>query len=147
MLFEVCNEINNFFDYEREFGKFEILNHALDGVTISTGQYYRIIGSVFNDGVYKRGIDDLALEDEEFNGAVWKMAVPSAFLSLVDEIEDWSAKYLTADSAALSPFVSESFGGYSYSKAGNSTSGDTGASWADAFAKRLNAWRKPRCRY
>lgn len=148
MLFEVCNELNNFFDYERVYGKITISNGELEGISLEQGQYFRIVGSVLNDGIYKHPVDSAELLNETFDGAVWKMAVPRAFLDLVTEIEDWSAKYLAADSMANSPFTSESFGGYSYSKnAGTVADGGSGASWQNAFATRLNAWRKPRCRY
>ena len=41
---------------------------------------------------------------------------------------------------AESPYTSESFGDYSYTKA----TGESGAplTWRDVFASRLNAWRK-----
>ena len=62
-------------------------------------------------------------------------------LSLVDEISAWEAKYGGAESAAASPFTSESFGGYSYSKSSGSSNneaaggGDAG-SWQRAYASR-----------
>lgn len=144
MIDEVCRELNNFFDYERVIGDIHISDGNLVGISIAEGQYYRIVGSVFNDGIHIAGADQL--KDEFFNGAVWKMAVPPTFLKLVDEIEAWSEKNLTADSAAMSPFTSESFGGYSYTKAAGSE-GSSGVSWQDTFKTRLNVWRKPRCRY
>ena len=58
---------------------------------------------------------------------------------------EWSDKYLGVDSAAMSPFNSESFGGYSYSKSGGSSSSgnvDLSGTWQGAFADRLNNWRK-----
>jgi len=145
MLFEICKELNNFFDYERVYGKIAISNGEIVDVSLETGQYFRIVGSIFNDGVYKYPAD---LVDEEFDGAVWKMAVPPAFINLCEDIKAWSDKNLAADSAAMSPFQSESFGGYSYSKGSGSSDGSgAGASWQSAFASRLNSWRKPRCRY
>lgn len=148
MLFEVCNEIHNFFDYERVYGKITISNGELVDVSLEEGQYFRIVGSVLNDGVYQYPADSNQLLNETFDGAVWKMAVPRAFLELCEEIEGWKDKYLSVDSMANSPFTSESFGGYSYSKnAASVADGGSGASWQNAFATRLNAWRKPRCRY
>ena len=48
-----------------------------------------------------------------------------------------------ADSAAMSPYMSESFGGYSYSKgASNTASGGSVVTWQDAFKTRLAPWRK-----
>lgn len=103
-----------------------------------SGQYFRIIGSVFNDGVHQYGVAELA--DETFDGAVWALLVPPAFLALSDEIQSWRNQY---ENAANSPFQSESFAGYSYTK--SSTNGNSGGSvtgWQGVFASRLNKWRK-----
>lgn len=145
MLYEVMSELNNYFDVERLYGTFTISDGDLQGVDVQNQQYYRIIGSVFNDGVYRH---PTSLTDETFSGAVWLLAVPHDFIQLCDDIQAWSEKNLTADSQAMSPYTSESFGGYSYSKSGaNASAGGAGASWQNAFAARLNIWRKPRCRY
>lgn len=102
------------------------------------GQYFRIIGSTFNDGVYQYGTGGLT--DETFDGAVWALAVPAAFISLVEDVEAWRDKY---ESAANSPFQSESFAGYSYTKSSaNSNSGGSVTGWRGVFASRLNKWRK-----
>ena len=102
------------------------------------GQYFRIIGSTFNDGVYQYGTGGLT--DETFDGAVWALAVPAAFISLVEDVEAWRDKY---ESAANSPFQSESFAGYSYTKSSaNSNSGGSVTGWQGVFAARLNKWRK-----
>lgn len=145
MLTELCQELRNWFDKERHFGTFVIENGSIDlsEAGIQNGQYFRIVGSVFNDGVHQYPTNDLT--DETFDGAVWLMAVPNAVLDLASDIEAWQAKYGSADSAAMSPFTSESFGGYSYSKgSGSSGSGAGGVSWQSAFASRLNLWRKIR---
>lgn len=145
MLTELCKEINNWFEYAKFFGTFTIEDNVITGnYSLQDGQYFRIIGSVFNDGVYRFG-DELDLEDETFTGAIWAMAVPKEVIALADDIKDWSDKYLGVDSAAMSPFNSESFGGYSYSKSGGSSSSgnvDLSGTWQGAFADRLNHWRK-----
>ena len=85
------------------------------------------------------------LHDENFSGAVWAMAVPPTAIALSEEIEAWQAKYGSVDSAAMSPFNSESFGGYSYTKStgGSYSSGSGGnPSWQSVFADKLNRWRK-----
>ena len=94
---------------------YTVTNHQIGPVPfLKNGQYYRIVGSALNDGVYKHGTDDLQLQDEEFYGAVWAMRVPKEFIALVDDIQAWETKY----SAALaSPYTSESFDIYSKSKA------------------------------
>jgi hypothetical protein len=150
MLSELCRELKNWFDrgQPRLIGDFEIaegrITSNLFNSKIQNGQYFRIIGSVFNDGVHCFN-EQLSLKDETFHGALWLMAVPQEILDLSDEIDAWIAKYATIDSAAMSPFNSESFGGYSYSK--GSVSGSNGVTynpgaWQSVFANRLNRWRK-----
>lgn len=141
-LTELCQELRNWFDRGRYTGTFEISGGNITADFLQEGQYYRIIGSVFNDGVHVYGTSD-TLHDEIFDGAVWALAIPAPVINLATEIAAWREKYEAADSAAMSPFQSESFGGYSYSKGGsNSSNGNTAVSWKTAFASRLNAWRK-----
>ena len=165
MLTELCQELRNWFVKLRYFGTFTITDTVQAGsiavadkaiartaivgnngvmplTSLQEGQYYRIIGSIFNDGVY-RFPDDVGLTEETFEGAVWTLAIPKEVIALSEEIDAWRAKYESADSEAMSPFMSESFGGYSYSKgAGNSSSNSAAISWQQAFASRLNKWRK-----
>lgn len=146
MLFEICLYLKNWFDYEQPkyFGDFTIENGAITkDLGIQTNQYYRIVGSVFNDGVYQKGKEQLT--DETFNGAVWLMALPKDFLNLLKDIEDWQAKYGAVDSENMSPYQSESFGGYSYSKAsgGNAeASGSSVPTWQSVFGARLRRFKK-----
>ena len=90
-------------------------------------QYFRINGSDFNNDIHQYPASDLT--DEVFYGSIWPLKIPSALLALVTEIEEWQAEY-GSSSAALGPFQSESFGGYSYSKASSSGSSSTGSSSA-----------------
>ena len=109
------------------------------GITLpflANGQYFRICGSVFNDGLHQYPASDL--KAETFDGTVWALAVPQAVIDLATEIETWETKN---GDAAKSPFASESFGGYSYSKATDSVSGGA-VTWQSAFRSRLSAWRK-----
>lgn len=142
MLTELCQELRNWFDRERHSGTFTITGGNITADFLAEGQYYRIIGSVFNDGVHQYPVD--ILRDETFDGSVWALAIPEPVIKLADEIDAWREKYEFADSAALSPFTSESFGGYSYTKSGGSGStADTGGvSWQNVFKTRLNRWRK-----
>ena len=149
MLTEICYKINNFFalDEDKHIGHFTITNGQLmPSLPIQDGQYYRIIGSVFNDGVHLYGDQEEALHDEEFDGGVWLMRVPEDVIALAKDIEAWQAKYGTVDSANMSPYSSESFGGYSYSKAQGyaSTGGGMLTSWDAVFAARLTPYRKIR---
>ena len=109
------------------------------GITLpflENGQYFRICGSVFNDGLHQYPASDL--KAETFDGAVWALAVPQAVIDLAAEIEEWQKKN---GDASVSPYQSESFGGYQYSKATDSASGGA-VTWQSAFRSRLNAWRK-----
>lgn len=148
MLTELCKELNNWFDVKRLFGKFEIQDGELVGMDdrLQEGQYFRIVGSIFNDGVYQYPATELT--DEEFDGAVWAMAVPPSVVDLAEQISDWQGKYGGVGSVAMSPFQSESFGGYSYTKKSGSGSSDSGTdnsgTWQGAFASKLNLWRKVR---
>ena len=143
MLNKLCRELKNWFEKSKKFGTFTISDGSITGVEIAEGQYYRIIGSLFNDGIYKYGDAEVTLKDETFDGAVWLLAIPKEIEELAAKIQAWEAKYGTLDSAALSPFNSESFGGYSYSKSGNGSGGSTNPNgWKSAFADELNRWRK-----
>lgn len=138
MMEEILNYINNFFVEEIREGTFTITEGKINELEIDDVQYYRIVGSVFNDGVYQ-GKDDLE-KDETFEGEIWLMAVPRAVIKIAKEIEEWTATY--ADKMN-SPYQSESFGGYSYSKAsGSDASGEATASWKTIYGSRLKAWRR-----
>lgn len=143
MLTELCAELKNWFDRDQPkwYGQFKIENGAIE-LDLQSGQYFRIIGSVFNDGVYQYPVSDLT--DEVFSGAVWAMAVPPAVIALSEEIDAWQTQY--AD-VLKSPYTSESFGGYSYTRASGGSSGgvsNDAPSWQSTFASRLNQWRKIR---
>lgn len=142
MLTELCQELRNWFEKEKHFGAFTIEGGRLtDSSFLQDGQYYRIVGSVFNDGVHQW--PDNALQDEVFDGAIWAMAVPPTVVALSDKIDAWNALYGGADSHNMSPFNSESFGGYSYTKGdGAGSSGSGVPTWQSTFASELNNWRK-----
>lgn len=136
MLYEVLKHIRNFFPVTREArsGRFEIEEGVITLDFVNPEQYFLIEGSVFNDGVF-RYTNDLKLHDEEFYGRIVPLAIPAAVIDLVTEIEKYHE-----ESGAASPFSSESYGGYSYTRAQNASG--NAASWKEAFASRLNTWRK-----
>ena len=146
MLTELCAELKNYFLRNREadihYGEYTISDGSIDLPFLLDGQYFRIVGSVLNDGVYQ--YPAVGLTDEEFSGSVWAMAVPPSVIALSAEIEEWQNKYGGVDSANMSPFSSESFGGYSYQKAQGfaSTGGGMLISWQDLFAGRLAKYRR-----
>lgn len=146
-LTELCGELNNYFWRAKIQGKFVIRGGSLvpSNATdnLQDGQYFRIVGSVFNDGVHKYPASDLT--DEEFDGAIWSMAVPQAVIDLASEIQAWQAKYGGAESPAMSPFTAESFNNYSYSKGSGGTSGTVDPnSWQAVFGSRMNRFRRLR---
>lgn len=139
MLEEVLDYIHNFFEKEIMTGRFSIVGGSVDGLELLDGQYFRIRGSVLNDGVYQYPTGDGDLTDEDFDGEIWAMAVPPAVIALSEEITAWISKY---GSSELSPYSSESFGGYSYTKANGGANGSSSAGWRDVFRSKLNRWRK-----
>ena len=149
MLSEVCAEIRNYFTYEtdKKRGIFKIENgQIIPNVEFKT-DYYAVFGSRKNNGVHK--VTDTLADEGEFRGSVWIMSIPADFLALVAEIEDWQKKYGGVDSEAQSPFNSESFGGYSYSKSAGATlrsdgTMTTATGWQSTYAARLNKYRRAR---
>lgn len=131
MIDEICASLHNYFAVDIVPGEYTVNDGEITLPFLAAGQFFRVVGSVFCDGVYRCG--DKLPADETFDGAVWAMAIPPALEAIAVEIEEWKAK--NADVLA-SPYQSESFGGYSYTK------GSDSASWQGAFASRLNRWRK-----
>lgn len=143
ILTEVCEYLNNYFWEKKISGNFTISDGAINAIGLKEGQYFRIVGSTFNDGVHVYPAYDL--KDEEFNGSVWSMAVPQTVIAIVSDISEWQTKYGNIDSEAMSPFASESFAGYSYSKSGSgNANGGSNITWQDVFGGRLNKYRKLR---
>lgn len=139
MLTELCNYLKNWFctDSDKHFSD-EITIE--DGVLASSfdlkdGQYYRVVGSVFNDGVHQYGNAEDILKDEKFEGYIWCMKVPKDVIDLSIEIDDYNSENGKPDA-----FVSESYNGYSYTKA-TDNNGNV-ATWQNAFATRLRGYKK-----
>lgn len=138
MLTELCAEIRNYFLTPNGIhtGNFTISGGNITPLEfLQDGQYFRIVGSVFNDGVYQ--YPAASLTDEVFEGAIWVLAIPPAVIDLAAEVEE----YNKSDAGKASPYMSESFGGYSYNKFTNGNGGD-GSRWQKVFANRLKVWRK-----
>lgn len=148
MIDEICAEIKNYFcpESDRHIDDWTISDGVLSPSLDFPTDYIRIVGSRLNDGVHK--VSEMNLVDEEWHGGVWIMSPPSDFLALVTEIEAWQNTYGGADSVLMSPYQSESFGGYSYSKASGNTGATGGTSvvptWKSIYASRLSRWRRVR---
>ena len=140
MLEQVLTHIHNWFQLEIYPGKYVIQDGRFALPFLQNGQYFRIIGTLFNDGLHQYGPAMEILHDENFTGTIWALAIPRAVIALADEVVTWQEKY---GEQAASPYLSESFGGYQYSK--GTIGGQSGASnWQAAFRSRLNPWRKLR---
>ncbi len=131
MIDAICASLRNYFVVEIVDGEYTVTDREITLPFLAAGQFFRVVGSVFCDGVYRYG--DALPADETFDGAIWAMAIPPTLEELAAEIEEWKQKNAEVIN---SPYQSESFGGYSYTK------GSDSASWQGVFAKRLNRWRK-----
>lgn len=133
MLETVLTHLRNWFPVRCDAGTFTIASGNPDVDFLRPGQYYRIRGSVFSDGlhVYQSGE---TLTDETFDGEIWALAIPKSVKELSAEIAAYTEKNPVTDK------VSESFGGYSYSRASGTTGAPTG--WQGAFASRLAPYRR-----
>lgn len=169
MLTEICQYLHNFFDYKRYIGEIKVISgedglypsdelHPGDEINpsadipvkiycngkqieIEEGQYFALFRDKYLLGVYQEGDD---LPDKNFSGAVWLMDLPEAILKANQWADDWMKANGGVDNAASSPFQSESFGGYSYSK--SSGNGKIGGSIFDqaVFVGMLAPYRKLR---
>lgn len=145
MLEAVLGKLNNWFDRDAdgrflhvESGELSVEHGSLVGADgwLQDGQYFRILGSVFNDGLHRHPALDL--RDEVFEGCAYALAVPAEVVDLAERIEEWDEKN---GDAARGPYQSESFGGYSYSLKDGGSSPASGG-WERAFAPELRRWRK-----
>lgn len=133
-MYEIMKHVRNFFAVESVEGEWTIANGSITLPFLYTGQYFLIEGSKYNGyKVFKYGTDTLT--DETFKGYIVALDVPKPFVDLCTEIK----AYIASDESK-GKYVSESFGGYSYTKA----TGANGAtlSWEGIFRERLNEWRK-----
>lgn len=134
MLETIMKHLRNFFPTDvKEEGGFTIDGGTISLSFVKDGQIIMIEGSHFNDGIYTYPVSDLT--DEEFKGCITILNPPRDFLKLVEEIEAYQEKIKGSEGLA-----SESFGGYSYSRATNQAGNVAG--WSDVFKNRLNVWRK-----
>lgn len=141
MLEQILIEIHNWFQRDIYSGTYTIQDGVIALPFLQDGQYFRIMGSVFNDGLHRYGPDMELLQDETFSGTVWSLAIPKSVVDLAAEIAAWKEKY---GAVIDSPYTSESFGGYSYSKASGAGDSTGSGGWQAAFRARLNPYRKLR---
>lgn len=138
----VMRHCRNWFIRTTRTGDFMISGGVLTGAEswLLPGQYYRVMGSVLNDGVHRYGDAEDTLTDEAFSGRVDALAPPRDFLQLAAEIDGWQAKF---GEAAASPYSSENLTGYySYTKASCITQDGGSGGWEAVFAAKLAPYRK-----
>ena len=141
MMGQICDHIHNYFEDPDDIrsGSWTIAGGTINLPFLVSGQYFRVVGSALNDGVYQYPATGLL--DETFEGQIWPMRVPKAVRDLAVEIAAWQDKY---GARAASPFVSENvIGVYSYTRATGGGSEAAGAcAWQWQFKSRLNQWRR-----
>lgn len=146
MLEEVLRYVNNRFDldsngnpYGSRSGTFLVEDGSLEIEGLLDGQYFWVEGSVLNDGLHL--YPDNGMNDEQFDGRIVFLVVPNSVVDTAAEIEAWNLK--NAD-VVNSPLQSESFGGYSYTRAGGGAEGNETPSeaWKLQFGGRLRPYRK-----
>ena len=137
-LYELLMYLRNFFPGEKwQFFGEDITERRLLLPGLENGDYYLIEGSRRNNGIHVYGNSDL--RNETYSGIVTELCIPTDLLILLDEINAWQEKNAEA---LQSPYQSESFGGYSYTKASGSSGTGESISWKTVFAPRLRTWRK-----
>ena len=155
MLEQLCAQLHNFFErhpttQDRMIypGTYTITGGRIELPFLLSGQRFRIKGSALNDGVYTygetiRNDDDTAAADlygETFTGEIWAMYPPKAAVEAAKTASEWMTKY---GDALNSPYTSESFGGYSYSKGASSEAdGMPSGTWYGVPKSLLAQWRK-----
>ena len=143
MLEQVLTHLRNWFIVPNgvHHGTYTLEGGSIALPFLRDNQYFRIMGSVFNDGLHQYGPAMCFLEDETFTGTIWALAIPGAVIELAGEIAEWEKKY---GEVLNSPYTSESFGGYSYTKPAVASDGAGSSGWQAAFRSRLNPYRKLR---
>lgn len=135
MIGEILAYLKNYFVVETYHGTFTIEDgQEPKGVPFHDGQYYRVIGSIYNDGVWQAGNDTLV--SETFTGTVQLLAIPPDLVMLAHEIEEFHNKPENQNTA----YTSESWNGYSYTR--RTDKNGRPLSWTTLYASRLNRWRK-----
>jgi len=164
VLEQVLNYLNNWFVRYTYTGNVTVgedgavLAPSEAAAVLQPGRWYRILDSDFHDGVYQvpeeqageeepeEDVEAGAEEPEEeeqsetFSCTLWTLGVPTGLLNIVAEMEAWQAKY---GDTVSGPYQSESFGGYSYSKTGSSSSTGGAATVLGQFADMLAPYKWP----
>ena len=148
MMQAVCDYLHNDFTCPggELRGTFTVTGGALALPALAEGQYFRLEGSLFNDGIWRSPA--AGLTDETFTGVIRPMRVPRAVRELAEEIAEWEEHY---GRFARSPYAQERFGDYAYRKAQTVRQASGGRlnvlqteqpAWQRVFSDRLRRWRR-----
>lgn len=132
-LSRICARLKNHFLRDKYNGTFTLVSGTAPLTALLDGQFFTIVGSALNDGVFQNTAESLSkLKPETFTGHIWTMSVPVDFLELVEDIDKLNAK---VEELGLQDkgYASESFGGYSYSLNGSAPA------YMQEWAKRINS--------
>ena len=131
-LFELLTYLRNFFPGKKwEFSDFQITGGKIELPELWDGSHYLVEGSRRNDGIHVYGDNDLL--PETFTGTVTELCIDKQLLKKWVSINNWCREN---EKLIYSPYQSESFGGYAYTKTTVTTS------WKSVFADDLRPWRK-----
>lgn len=145
-LLNILKYLNNYFyKFREDNSNFKIENNKIKvkGKYIP-GQYIRIYNSYLNDGIFQViGVEDGAITieggiNEEFDGVIFSLSIPRDILKLSEKVKEYNQKNVN------NGIISESFEGYSYTKATNNN-GEL-VQWHDAFKSELAPYKKMRDR-
>ena len=89
MIEEGLKHLNNWFLIEGGIhtGTFVVNDSGIALPFLQDGQYFRELGSVFNDGLHQYPATDMT--NETFDGAVWALEITKTVISLAEEISTW----------------------------------------------------------
>lgn len=133
----VMRQVRNYFEREPMAGSFSITGNGLSPAP--DAPFVAIRGSSYHDGVYEllggylNGVRE-GLPDETFEGCVFPLHPPDDFLMLCKDIAQYDEKN------PVGAKMSESFGHYSYTRAGNGNGG--ALDWQSAYALQLVPYRR-----
>lgn len=134
---DVMRVCRNHFVRERREGAWRVSGGRLEPEgTAHAGDWIAIEGSRRNDGVYLTAEDGTLPDaaDESWDGAVWLLAPPRAFLALCEEIRRYDEAHPASD------LKSEQFGEYRYVTAAGASGAPVG--WQAVYAAALAPWRR-----
>lgn len=139
MLSEICGELCNYFEDRSNIqrGEFTARGGFLFLPNVKEGQFIRIVGSTFNDGVHMYPC--YTLQDETFSGTIYALQIPPELVEIATQLAT-SRNTAAASGEATNPYIMESFNGYQYTRATDAHGAP--ADWRVLYASKFDKWRK-----